>query len=383
VILILLLGLCGSIFATTPPAQFTGHVVGAGLTGGTQVVIADLNNDGKPDVIAVASGRKELIWFENPNWKPHVLAADLPGLSSLAVGDVDRDGIPEILVAHEYADDPKKSLGILSVLRHREDPRKPWKISEIDRIPTSHLLRWARVGADGQKALVNAPLSGPNAEPPDYGGNTSLVLYRPGAWMREVIPGEIEGAIRGVHVADWDGAGREDIFTAGSSGIHQFRLERDSESWTITELTKRESANVTAGSLGKRGEKTRFLASLEPSPVTQISIYKQDSKLGWRRQIIDEGLARGGALLAVDLNGDGNDEIVSSDAGQNRGINLYYSVGSKGEQWHKSVLDSGDFAASDCAAGDLNGDGLPDLVCISATSGLLKWYENKGLTKLH
>src|SRR6266700_2284234 len=50
------------------PVQFTEHTVGEGLRGGYQVVVADLNHDGKPDLIALASGMPELVWYENPGW---------------------------------------------------------------------------------------------------------------------------------------------------------------------------------------------------------------------------------------------------------------------------------------------------------------------------
>src|SRR5262249_44412749 len=75
--LLLLLLLCGVSFAATPPAEFAEHLIASGLKGGYQVVIADLNKDGKPDVIALASGMSELIWFENPGWKRRVLASEL------------------------------------------------------------------------------------------------------------------------------------------------------------------------------------------------------------------------------------------------------------------------------------------------------------------
>src|ERR1700733_9020906 len=56
--------------------EFVAHEISTGLRGGYQVVIADLNKDGKPDIIAVAQGLPELLWFENPGWQRHVLAAD-------------------------------------------------------------------------------------------------------------------------------------------------------------------------------------------------------------------------------------------------------------------------------------------------------------------
>lgn len=58
-------------------AHFTEHTIATDLKGGYQVVVADLNRDGKPDLIALASGMKELVWFENPTWQRHVLATGL------------------------------------------------------------------------------------------------------------------------------------------------------------------------------------------------------------------------------------------------------------------------------------------------------------------
>ena len=62
--------------ATTP--RFTEHTITADLKGGYQTVVTDLNHDGKPDIIALASGLTELAWYENPTWERHVLVANLP-----------------------------------------------------------------------------------------------------------------------------------------------------------------------------------------------------------------------------------------------------------------------------------------------------------------
>src|SRR6202030_2325604 len=54
-------------------SDFREHLVATGLSGGYQVVVADMNHDGKPDLIALASGLHELVWFENPGWQRHVI----------------------------------------------------------------------------------------------------------------------------------------------------------------------------------------------------------------------------------------------------------------------------------------------------------------------
>ncbi len=50
----------------------------------------------------------------------------------------------------------KDSLGIVSVLHHNGDPRQPWTLTEIDRLPTSHRLRMADIDG-GRRVFVNAP----------------------------------------------------------------------------------------------------------------------------------------------------------------------------------------------------------------------------------
>src|SRR5260221_6923001 len=79
--------------------EFVAHEIGTGLRGGYQVVIADLNKDGRPDIIALASGVPDLVWYENPGWQRHVLAAEQSQLINTAAYDIDGDGIPELAVA--------------------------------------------------------------------------------------------------------------------------------------------------------------------------------------------------------------------------------------------------------------------------------------------
>src|ERR1019366_8095929 len=72
-----------------PPARFAEHTIATGLTGGYQVVAADLNHDGRPDVIALASGLPELVWYENPTWERHVIAGKQAGMINSAVVGAD------------------------------------------------------------------------------------------------------------------------------------------------------------------------------------------------------------------------------------------------------------------------------------------------------
>jgi len=60
------------------PAQdlprFRERVISKAVKFGYQLVTADLNGDGKKDLIAIDERATEVAWFENPTWERHVLA---------------------------------------------------------------------------------------------------------------------------------------------------------------------------------------------------------------------------------------------------------------------------------------------------------------------
>ena len=361
--------------AAAPPARFAGHTIANDLRGGYQVVAADLNGDGKPDLIALASGMPELAWYENPTWERHVLAGGLSRTINCVVVPTPGDAIPEIVLASEFSSRAKDSAGAVSVLQHNGDPRHPWTIREIDRLPASHRLRLARFDG-GAAVVVNAPLTAADAEPPDYRGQTPLVYYRPGEWKRQLISQENRGVVHGILITDWDGDGHDEILTASFEGIHLFKLGVDGR-WSRTRVAagdpspwpKSGSSDLALGRLGRE----RFLAAIEPWHGNQVAIYRERRGM-WQREVIDASVGEGHTIAAADLNGDGADEVIAGDRGKPRSVYIY--TADAGGKWTRSALDDGGIAASSCAVLDLNGDRLPDVVCIGGAS--LKWYENLG-----
>ncbi len=336
-----------------------------------------MNRDGRTDLIAVASGQDELVWFENPSWRRHVIAGGFRHMINLAAWDTDGDGIPEIVLASDFANQAKNSIGLVSLLEHQGDPRQPWRVKEIDRLTTSHRLRWADVFGNGNKVLVDQPLTGPTAQAPDYRGHTPLVFYRSGEWRRETIGDENEGVVHGIYIVDWDGDGRDDILTAAFTGIALYRAGPDGR-WTRTELSKGDpspwpksgASDVAAGRLGKQ----KFLASIEPWHGSEVAIYRHAG--AWIRQVIDDSLVSGHTILTADLNGDARDEVIAGFRGKGQSVYMYSAADRAGKRWTRQVLDQGGMAASACAVADLNGDGWPDIACIGGAN--LKWYENMG-----
>ena len=260
---------------------FTAHEIGTGLRGGYQVVVADLNKDGKPDIIALASGLPELLWYENPGWQKHVLASGVSQLINAAAYDIDGDGIPEIAVAQGFTMSPKTSKGQIGLLTHGADVTAPWTYKEIDAVPTAHRIRWIDADGSGKKLLAMAPLIGPDSTPPDYKAPMSILFYRAPDWKREAVTDALTGLVHGIETTPWDGVKGEVLLSAGFTGVNQYRFANGT--WTQTELSKGDpqpwpksgASDVKLARLGAQ----KFLATIEPWHGNEVVIYTAS----WRR----------------------------------------------------------------------------------------------------
>lgn len=357
--------------------HFSQQTIATDLAGGYQVVVCDVNHDGKPDLIALASNMTDLVWFENPDWQRHVIASSVHHMINLTAWDVDDDGIPEIALAYGFSMNPAESLGKVAILHHDGDPRQPWKLQEIDQLPTSHRLRWADIDGSRNKVLINAPLAAPNSHAPEYHGHVPLVYYRPNDWKRRLIGDAEEGIVHGIYITDWDGDERDEVLIGSFLGIHLYKYKPNGE-WARTEITRGDpdpwpksgTSDVAVGHLGNE----RFLATIEPWHGNQVAVYRQATSNGqWNRQVIDSSLLDGHTILTADFDHDGSDEIIAGYRGQPYGVNLYKFSGGT---WTRESIDSGGMSAAGCAIADLDGDGRPDIACIGSATHNLKVYRN-------
>lgn len=354
--------------ALAQPAKFREHTVATGQRGGYQVVVADMNHDGKPDLIALASGLQELAWYENPGWQKHVIVEGIRQPINLAVVKLDAHGIPVLALAHDFSPRAKNSIGTVSIL---ENEGETWKRTDIDKLPTSHRLRMMN------ELLVNAPLTNESAEAPDYRGHTPLVFYKPGEWKRALISDADEGVVHCIYPFDWDGDGRDELLTASFQGIFLIKQAKDG-SFTRTKLSggspdawpKSGASDVAVGKAGGK----RLFTTIEPWHGNTVAVYREKNG-AWDRDVIDSTLADGHTLLTANLDGNGNDVIIAGYRGKGASVNLYRFESGK---WVKSVLDEGGMAGAGCAVADLNGDGRLDVACIGTSTANLKWYENLG-----
>ena len=331
-----------------------------GLRGGYQVVAADMNKDGKVDLIGLGSQNPELIWYENPYWTPHVITREAPRMVNLAAADVDRDGIPELALAYEFSTN-RQNAGKVGILKAGKDPREPWTLTQIDELPmTSHRVRFLTVG--DQTLLVSAPII--TAESTDGFTNsnhtvTPLHAYRPPDWKRETISEESKGVLDGLLIADWDGDGRDDLLTAGTWALRLLPDQgRDVDAHRSRAIRPSGRAAGPARSPSARLDRKKFFVTNEPFHGNQVVVYTDAGAPGRARSSTTHEQFARARLDRCD--GDGNAEIVSGGtrgaaAGRAQAWGVLLQGGAGGQTWDRISLDPA-IAANGCVTADFNAD---------------------------
>jgi hypothetical protein len=361
--------LLGFQMAASP---FTAHTVATGIHGGYQVVAADLNHDGKVDLIGLGMAADSLVWYENPSWMPHVIVS-ASRMVNLDVADIDGDNIPEIALAYGFSPTPAKSTGNIAILHSNGDPRNPWTLKEIDQQPSAHRVRFVN------KVLLVAPVlnsKSPGFDDPDHLPNP-LWMYRPGAWKRELLTDENKGVVHGLLAYDWYGDGHQEALTAGYSGVF---VNSEAKRLQLTAGNPAPWPHCGAGetAVGKLAGK-QFFATIEPFHGNMVVVYTQDAKGQYQRNVIDTSLVNGHTLALVDVDGDGIPEIVAAGNGSRANLFFYRATDSTGQQWQRMLMDD-DMSANSCVVADIKGNGRKnDVVCIDSRGvNALKWYEYQG-----
>jgi len=381
---------CSLVRGADPP-QFRAHLIDDDFAGGYQISAADVNMDGRPDVIGLSTSPARLVWYENPTWRKHVLTSETRANIDVAPYDIDGDGRPDVVLASAFSLGNSTAGGLLHWLRNPATPTEEWPLDSIGAEPTSHRIRWADIDGNGRKELVNVPIIGPGAKAPLYAVGARLQWYRiptnpaNDPWEPQVIDTTLH-MVHGVEVVDWDGDGREDLLTASFEGINLWQYQpKNDGSWLRTSLgtgktaarPNRGSSEVALGRFEPGG--SRFIAAIEPWHGNEVVVYTpagQSDAVLWRRQVIDSTLVDGHALKVWDFNGDGRDEIVAGFRRKPYNVYLYYRAGTAAHAWLRTTIDAGGMGAAGFFLVDLDGDGDMDLLANGSVTGNIKWYEN-------
>ncbi|MBT8043457.1 MAG: VCBS repeat-containing protein [Verrucomicrobiae bacterium] len=285
----------------------------------------DVNGDGWLDIVSGTFLKKEVYWYENPGkdglaigklWKRHLLAETASHNEIALMHDFDGDGRPEYIANSWQA----------------KNPQLIWKLIKKDKQMTmekctvggcnGHGIGFGDVNNDGREDILfgNGWYERPAGDP----FKATWILHEDWQWKHASCP---------MVVTDLNGDGRNDILYGNGHDYGVFWMEQ-----------------------------------LEP----------KDGATQWKRHIIDKSWSQAHAIAWIDLDGDGNNELVTGkrvrghsgkDPGSNEKPSIYYYTwDKKSQKFSRHLIVEGVGTGLFIRSADLDQNGHPDLA-VSGKSG--------------
>lgn len=375
----------------------------------TRVFIADMNKDGRSDVIlSVSEGKGSVSWFESPEnpksgsiWVEHpVEKGILEGVHSLQVADIDNDGDLDIVIAEMHTSSTKQVLIYLN-----EGNSKSFRPIVLARTG-SHQMQVGDIDNDGDYDIVGKNYAGPRrmiemwenqtsdtrkwnytsidtARPESQKGKMGLVftdvnqdgfmdvvagsfVYRNPSgklwerWPRTKLPKNVD-----VYFAvDVDGDQFSDLIgIAGDTIFWVEALDEKATSWKAMPVGKIAQGGRTQGYVAAKlipGEKPQLVFTRGKNHLYALEIPNDLEKNSWPLHLIsteaeEEGLAIG------DIDGDGDLDIATVKMDGQHAIWLE-NPGTLSTTWQSYLIGGTQPWMDRVALADLDGDGKLDFV---------------------
>ena len=332
-------------------------------------VTADVDADGDQDVVSADYGADTVSWYENdggspPLWTRRVVDPFALGPERVAVGDLDGDGDLDVL-ASNFNDEAvfwyENGGASTGWIKRFVSPIGAWGVHTAD------LDGDGDVDGIGGNRWDNTPehkgvewYENSGASPPTF-------------TVRRISTGFVDAP--SVHAADVDGDGDTDVLSVDTFRDSVYWFENSGTrppAWTQRTITAAadDAFSVFPADLDGDGDVDVLSASTEDDTIA----WHENSGAQpptWTRRVITSQAPAAMAVVAGDLDADGDVDVASSAWGHE--IAWYESDGASPPSFTRRVLSGRCRGAASVSAARLDADGDVDLLAACEQSGDIHW----------
>jgi hypothetical protein len=352
-------------------AEFdSGSIISTSGDGAVCVFSVDLDGDGDADVLSASNLDDKVAWYENdglspPGFTERVISTTADGAFCVFATDVDGDGDADVLSASFY------------------DDTIAWYESD-GLMPPGFTQRIVSTDVDGPRTLFAADVNGDGAidvlSASQY--DDTIAWYEsdgetPPGFTKRIISTEADVAWS-VYAADLDGDGDVDVLSGSVNDSKVAWYESDGlipPGFTerVISTTAYRANAVVAVDIDGDGD-TDVLSASELDD--KVAWYENDglSPPGFTERVISTIADGAFSVFAADVDGDGDTDVLSASFYDDT-IAWHESDGLMPPGFTERIISTDADGAWSVYAADVDGDGDTDVLSASVLDDTIAWYE--------
>lgn len=337
----------------------------------TSVYAADLDGDGYTDILSTSQGNDEVVWYKNINnsgtfGSKQVISSNTDSPTSVYTADLDGDGDIDVLSASGVDDkiawyenmDGQGNFGSQQIITTNANIAEAVYAADID--------------GDGDMDVLSAS-----------GLNDTV------AWYENIDGQGTFGALQiinsntdyatSVYATDLDGDGDTDVLSASFYDNKIAWYENTDGQGTFS------SEIIIDGT--SEGAKFVYASDIDgDGDMDVVSASQEDSQVAWHenidgkgnfstKQIISSNVPGASSVYAIDIDGDGDMDVLSSSS-YDHTIAWHENLNGLGTFEEQKIISNNAIDARRVYAADFDGDGDMDVLSASYLDSKIAWYEN-------